>query len=588
MPTERVEFLGIDFDCLSFSAVMGRLANVTDLTAFSYLVTPNVDHVVMVNREPTRRRLYDRAVFCLCDSRILGRLGRLAGIRLPVVPGSELTRQMFSRLILAGDRIAIVGGNEHTLVALRSRYPGVEFVQHLPPMWLRTNASARQEAARFIATSRARFTFIAVGAPQQEMIAAETLDFTEATGLALCVGASLDFLTGQQRRAPAWVQRLGFEWAYRLVRDPKRLWRRYLIDDIKVFPIFVRFFTPRTRLKAASIMLLVAASAALAAYAWPSNRPEQSPRAATIGQPRQPGPIAINLPPLELVKALSPEEAAKENAERPFARRADRPALGFRLDSGAPGNGQAHTCMTQAVYYEAASEGLDGGRAVAQIVLNRMRHAAYPASVCAVVYQGAERKTGCQFSFTCDGSLSRVPMSSIWLRSRQIAQEALAGKVFDAVGHSTHYHADYVVPYWADSLDKAVQIGRHIFYRMRGPLGEGRLFRQRYSGKEVIPSSVPVIPNPLDALPLSPLKGVSELIAEEAVRELKSQEMTTASINRPIADLTSGSLILGEQTARLKQKTRQEVECERPDESKQVTKLQPNEIDAGSRKRREC
>jgi hypothetical protein len=244
--------------------------------------------------------------------------------------------------------------------------------------------------------------------------------------------------------------------------------------------------------------------------------------------------------------------------------------------------------MTQAVYYEAASEGLDGGRAVAQIVLNRMRHAAYPASVCAVVYQGVERKTGCQFSFTCDGSLSRVPVSSIWLRSRQIAQEALAGKVFAAVGHSTHYHADYVVPYWADSLDKTVKIGRHIFYRLRGALGEGRLFRQRYSGVEVIPSLVPVVPNPLDALPLSSLESVSELIAQETVRELKPQEMAPQSINRPIADLTSGSLILGERTARQKQTTRKDVECERPDESKQLTRLQPNEIDAGSREQREC
>ena len=358
---------------------------------------------------------------------------------------------------------------------------------------------------------------------------------------------------------------------------------------MKIVPIFVRSLTPHTRLNGALIALLVAASASLVAYAWPSDRPRASPREpATIGQPRQPARIEIALPPPDLVRPHSPEEAAEENAERPFVRRADQPALGFRLGSGAPGNGQALTCLTQAVYYEAASEGVDGGRAVAQIVLNRMRHAAYPASVCAVVYQGSERITGCQFSFTCDGSLSRVPVPSIWLRSRKIAQEALAGKVFAVVGHSTHYHADYVVPYWAVSLDKTAQIGRHIFYRLRGSLGEGRLFRQRYSGVEVIPSSVPVIPNPLDALPLSPLKGVRELIAEEVASELKPQEMATASVNRPIADLTSGSLIVGERTAPQKQSSRKDVECERPDENKQVTRLQPNNIDAASREQRGC
>jgi spore germination cell wall hydrolase CwlJ-like protein len=107
---------------------------------------------------------------------------------------------------------------------------------------------------------------------------------------------------------------------------------------------------------------------------------------------------------------------------------------------------RALTCLTQAVYYEAASEGVDGGRAVAQVVLNRMRHPGYPASVCGVVYQGADRPTGCQFTFTCDGSLLRAPVQALWARSRKIAEEALKGRVFATVGHATHYHADYVLP----------------------------------------------------------------------------------------------------------------------------------------------
>jgi spore germination cell wall hydrolase CwlJ-like protein len=86
-------------------------------------------------------------------------------------------------------------------------------------------------------------------------------------------------------------------------------------------------------------------------------------------------------------------------------------------------------------------------------VLNRMRHPGYPASICGVVYQGADRTTGCQFTFTCDGSLLRTPLASLWARSRKIAEDALSGRVYAPIGHATHYHADYVLPYWADSLD---------------------------------------------------------------------------------------------------------------------------------------
>jgi hypothetical protein len=119
-----------------------------------------------------------------------------------------------------------------------------------------------------------------------------------------------------------------------------------------------------------------------------------------------------------------------------------------------------------------------------------MRHPGFPSSVCGVVYQGSELPTGCQFTFTCDGSLARTPIPAVWARARKIAVEALAGHVFAAVGHATHYHADYVLPYWADSLAKQVQIGHHIFYRLKGGLGTDPAFSQRYAGRE------PALPPP--------------------------------------------------------------------------------------------
>ncbi|PKB14779.1 cell wall hydrolase [Novosphingobium kunmingense] len=145
-------------------------------------------------------------------------------------------------------------------------------------------------------------------------------------------------------------------------------------------------------------------------------------------------------------------------------------------------------CLTQAVYYEAAVEPLQGRRAVAQVVLNRMRHPAYPKSVCGVVYQGAERRTGCQFSFTCDGALLRTPSAGPWREAEIVAKAALAGTVEPSVGTATFYHADYVLPKWAFQLGKIGQIGRHIFYRFGGAWGAAATFTGRYAGTERIPA----------------------------------------------------------------------------------------------------
>ncbi len=143
-------------------------------------------------------------------------------------------------------------------------------------------------------------------------------------------------------------------------------------------------------------------------------------------------------------------------------------------------------CLTQAVYYEAANEPNMGKRAVAQVVLNRMRHPAYPNSVCGVVYEGVNRRV-CQFSFTCDGALLRKPLQRQWSESLQVAKEAIAGKQLPEVGTATHYHADYVVPKWAFTLAKLDVIGRHIFYRFPGSAGEPRAFRANWARSERIP-----------------------------------------------------------------------------------------------------
>lgn len=154
-----------------------------------------------------------------------------------------------------------------------------------------------------------------------------------------------------------------------------------------------------------------------------------------------------------------------------------RPALPFLAGKGtAYAEQRALDCLTAAVYHEARSEGEDGQRAVAQVVLNRVRHPAFPSSVCGVVYQGAQRRTGCQFTFTCDGSLRRRRVAADWERAKTIASDALAGGVYAPVGHSTHYHTNRVRPYWAPTLTRTASVGVHIFYRWRGAAGTPAAF----------------------------------------------------------------------------------------------------------------
>ncbi|MCK9543964.1 MAG: cell wall hydrolase [Novosphingobium sp.] len=163
-------------------------------------------------------------------------------------------------------------------------------------------------------------------------------------------------------------------------------------------------------------------------------------------------------------------------------------ARSLRIDMSGVDRTRALQCLTAAIYYEAASEPDPGQRAVAQVVLNRVAHPSYPNSVCGVVYQGSERRTGCQFSFTCDGSLARVPSRMFWLRAERVAADALAGYVYAPVGLATHYHTIAVHPYWASSLTHVGTIGAHRFYRFGGAAGRPATFRFAYLGGEPMPA----------------------------------------------------------------------------------------------------
>ncbi len=151
----------------------------------------------------------------------------------------------------------------------------------------------------------------------------------------------------------------------------------------------------------------------------------------------------------------------------PFVPGSVAPAPRFVFRGTPAAREQAIECLATAALYEAGDDPR-GQRAVMQVVLNRVRARGFPKTVCGVVYQGAGLPTGCQFSFACDGSLRRRPETAGWAATRLRARHALGGAVFAPVGTATHYHTDWVVPYWSGSLSKIAKVDTHIFYRQPG------------------------------------------------------------------------------------------------------------------------
>ena len=209
--------------------------------SFDYVVTPNVDHVIRYWDDAEYRNVYAQAGFVLLDSRLMARLVRLTrGMRLPVCPGSDLVAALLPR-VGVNDVLVLIGGNAQQAQQLAQLY-GLRNLRHYePPMGFIRNPAAVDATLRFIEQqSPFRFCLLAVGAPQQELLAYALKLRGAALGLALCVGGSVNFLTGIERRAPRWMQSLSLEWLYRLLQNPGRMARRYLVRGPRILRLLPR------------------------------------------------------------------------------------------------------------------------------------------------------------------------------------------------------------------------------------------------------------------------------------------------------------------------------------------------------------
>ena len=224
--------------------------------------------------------------------------------------------------------------------------------------------------------------------------------------------------------------------------------------------------------------------------------------------------------PAMAVRPIAPDQAVKVNSEIPVAGGPNPAASIFRFNGNASSRLQATNCLASAVYYEAGNQDVDGERAVAQVVLNRVRHPAFPSTICGVVYEGSTKPTGCQFTFTCDGSLNREPDADGWSRALQVAKASLNGYVYAPVGWATHYHANYVVPVWASTMAKNAVVGAHLFYRWAGAWGNPAVFAKAYAAHE--PNAATLREFALAAPHVTPVYGQKQLA--QAIKSIPGAE----------------------------------------------------------------
>lgn len=238
----RTQFLELAFDPIGTEeAALVIAARAHRLEPFAYVATPNVDHIVRLDRKPELRPLYADAWLNLNDSRILEFFAEVSRVFAPAAPGADIVELLFRNHIGRDDTIVVIGGSNAIVQEMRHRH-GLRDVRWFDaPYGLKDDPTARAQCVTFIRDNPAPFVFLAVGSPQQEMIAHETMKSGGAVGVAICCGAALEFLSGQTKRAPGWMRANRLEWLHRLTSEPVRLWRRYLLDGPRIFDIWRRW-----------------------------------------------------------------------------------------------------------------------------------------------------------------------------------------------------------------------------------------------------------------------------------------------------------------------------------------------------------
>jgi len=265
-------------------------------------------------------------------------------------------------------------------------------------------------------------------------------------------------------------------------------------------------------------LFVLFAIVAIVGVLYASSRTNSGTRHVHARPVAPPADVVPEVAPMELAP-VTEADARAQNAEVALITKGFVAARPFVYAGGGDAKARARDCLAAAMIYEAGDDA-KGQQAVGQVVINRARHPAFPKSICGVVFQGSERTTGCQFTFTCDGALNRRYSDAAWQRARNNADLMLSGGTYPPVGLATHYHTDWVRPYWSDSLEKIAIVDTHLFFRWPGYWGTPGAFRGAVSGSDGPVAKLAAI-SPLHAIALGlPVEG-APVDANAAVGEAR-------------------------------------------------------------------
>jgi N-acetylglucosaminyldiphosphoundecaprenol N-acetyl-beta-D-mannosaminyltransferase len=248
----RIKFLGVYFDQIDLDDVLEKLRRRTHRDTFQYVVTPNVDHVVTIDRRPELLPIYGDAWMSWNDSHPVRRLARFLGISLPHLNGTNVIEAIFASVINVGDSLMAFAASDDVIDKLRARFPSCNWSGLSPPVGFEQDPATLSALVRYVHDNPSRFIFIGISAVPAALLASEIKSQGNATGTAFCVGASLEFITGAKARAPAYVRQFELEWLHRLLTEPRRLWKRYIFSFVPLTRLFLAELAYRKQAKSIS------------------------------------------------------------------------------------------------------------------------------------------------------------------------------------------------------------------------------------------------------------------------------------------------------------------------------------------------
>jgi len=233
-----------DLHNITMADALSQIKKMSVSDGVDIIVTPNIDHLVRITTEDpdgSLKKIYQNAALCLCDSNIFDKMLIIKGKKIKeVIPGSTLTQKLFDQIITTNDKILIIGGNDNVITKLRTQYNTFNIVHYNPPMGFINNAEEVDKVVEVVTNTDARYLFLAVGSPRQELVAQKLKSLTKLNCVTLCIGASILFLVGEEKRAPVWIQKLHLEWMFRMIMNPGRLFKRYVTNILLLPTVFTR------------------------------------------------------------------------------------------------------------------------------------------------------------------------------------------------------------------------------------------------------------------------------------------------------------------------------------------------------------